>query len=91
MITATTGVFFYYLPIGFVVITALIIMLLNKYVMKLLNTEWEEYWESYEDFNKKFQNIMLNVWNIKYNSLETYVHKRLKKALQKEKIDCYLG
>ena len=60
-------------------------MLLNKYVMKLLNTKWEEYWESYEDFNKKFQNIMLNVWNIKYNSLETYVHKRLKKSFTKRK------
>ena len=87
MITATTGVFFYYLPkVGVaIVITALAIIVINKYIMKMLNRKWDEYWASYQDFNTKFQNIMLNVWNIKYNSLETYVHNRLKKSFSKRK------
>jgi len=87
MITATTGVFFYYLPkVGVaIVITALAIIVINKYIMKMLNRKWDDYWASYQDFNTKFQNIMLNVWNIKYNSLETYVHNRLKKSFSKRK------
>jgi len=87
MITTTTGIFFYYLPkVGFaIVITAVAILVLNKYILRLLNRKWEDYWSSYQDFNKKFQNIMLNVWNIKYNSLETYVHNRLRESFSKRK------
>lgn len=87
MIFATTGIFLYYLPkVGFaIILTAAAILVLNKYILKLLNRKWEDYWESYQDFNKKFQNIMLNVWNIKYNSLETYVHNRLKESFSKRK------
>ena len=39
---------------------------------------------SYQDFNKKFQNIMLNVWNIKYNSLK-HIHNRLQGKFFKTK------
>ena len=37
-----------------------------------------DYSESLTDFNKQFQNIMLNIWNIKYNSLEMLVNTRLR-------------
>ena len=83
----TIGIFGYYIPkVGIaIVVTSIAIIIANKYIINILNRKWEDYWASYKEFNTKFQNIMLNVWNIKYNSLETYVHNKLKKSFEKRK------
>ena len=56
--------------------------------MKVLNNQWVKYWESYTRFNKLFQDIMLNIWNVKYNTIELLVNRLLKKEF-KTRLDTF--
>jgi len=80
MIIATTAIFLYYSPrVGFAIIAAFVfILLIHRYISNYINKKWDVYSESLKEFNQQFQNIMLNVWNIKYNSLEKLVNTNLR-------------
>ena len=80
MILTTTIIFLYNSPkVGLAIIGAFIfIFIIYKYISNIISTNWENYSKSLTDFNKQFQNIMLNIWNIKYNSLEMLVNTRLR-------------
>lgn len=95
MIIATTAIFLYYSPrVGFAIICAFIfILLIQKYISAYINKKWDIYSESLTEFNKQFQNIMLNVWNIKYNSLEKIVNTKLRASFndRMKKDNAYLN
>lgn len=80
-----TCIFIYHIPwISFVIFgTIIVTCILIKYLLKLLDNQWNKYWNEYNKFNKLFQDIMLNIWNIKYNSIQLLVKRLLKKQLKK--------
>ena len=77
----TICIVIYYMPnLSFIIIGTLIVsILLQKYIIKILHKQWIKYWNSYVKFNKLFQDIMLNIWNVKYNTIELLVNRLLKK------------
>jgi len=77
----TICIILYYLPHLTYIICGTIILsvFLQKYIMSILHKQWVIYWESYVRFNKLFQDIMLNMWNVKYNTIELLVNRLLKK------------
>ena len=91
----TTGIFLYYLPnVGIMIGAACIIIpLVCTKLINYLDNVWDDYRISYEKFNKQFQNVMLNIWNIKYNSLENYVYNKLKLSFfeKKNKLKTWLN
>jgi len=78
-ILASIVIFSYYIPkISFIIISIMIIILIIFFVLiKNLNVLWNEYIKEYNKFNDKFQNIILNMWNVKYNSLDNNMYKQL--------------
>ena len=68
LILFTVIVFLYYLPkVGIVLIGIIIcIFFIQKSIINKLNKKWTIYWDKYNNFNKEFQDVMLNIWNIKY-------------------------
>lgn len=86
----TIGVFLYYLPkVGISLILVIIcIYFIQTGLINMLNDKWNVYWKVYNKFNKEFQDVMLNMWNIKYNSFETAVNKRIQEsfAIRSEKL-----
>ena len=95
MIIATTAIFLYYSPrVGFAIIAAFVfILLIHRYISNYINKKWDVYSESLKEFNQQFQNIMLNVWNIKYNSLEKLVNTNLRNKFndRMKKSNAYLN
>lgn len=79
------GVITYYnKKVGLVLIgTSIIIVFIQKYLIKLLERNWNIYYKDYIKFNQLFQSIMLNIWNIKYNSLEILMNEQLKSQYNK--------
>jgi len=77
----TTCIIIYYMPNTVYIISAMVIgsFCLQKYITKLLYKQWVIYWGAYTKFNKLFQDIMLNIWNVKYNTIEILVNRLLKK------------
>lgn len=84
-IIITIIVFIYYIPkIAIIIIISIFfISLIYAYLLTYLNNLWKNYIIEYRKFNHIFQNIMLNMWNIKYNSLEGYVKKKIEKQYKK--------
>ena len=86
----TIGIVIYYMPNTLYIIVGTLIgsVFLQKYIMNILNKEWVKYWASYIRFNKLFQDIMLNIWNVKYNTIELLVNRLLKKEF-KDRLDTF--
>jgi len=77
----TICIIIYHLPhLAYIIVGTIIVsIILQKYIMKVLHNQWVKYWESYTRFNKLFQDIMLNIWNVKYNTIELLVNRLIKK------------
>jgi ATP-binding cassette subfamily B protein len=88
MVLISIFIFIYYSPIvsGIIIFTLIIIGFYLKFVVKALDKRWNNYIEKLHKFDKHFQNVMLNIWNIKYNSLEYITDTQLKKSFE-EKTD----
>jgi ABC-type bacteriocin/lantibiotic exporter with double-glycine peptidase domain len=81
----TICIILYYIPnLGFIFAISIIgSIFLQKYILNLLNSQWIKYWEEYIKFNKLYQDIMLNIWNVKYNTIELLVNRLLKTQFNK--------
>ena len=79
LICLTILIFFYYQKnVAIILIATLVgIYFLQKYNISILKKKWNEYWKEYIKFNKLFQDIMLNIWSVKYNTLEEITEKYL--------------
>ena len=86
MILISVIIFVKYLPIVSltIIFTLVFIVIYLKIVVKVLDKKWNEYTTKLQEFDNKFQNVMLNIWNIKYNSLEYPTYKSLKKAFEEK-------
>tara|TARA_B110000037_G_C17078690_1_gene489014 strand:- start:139 stop:1695 length:1557 start_codon:yes stop_codon:yes gene_type:complete len=84
-IIVTTIIFMYYMPkIAYIIIISIIIIsLIYAYLLTYLSNLWKNYILEYRKFNKIFQNIILNMWNVKYNSLEKYAQLKIKNQYKK--------
>jgi len=80
----SVGIFFIKMPIISIsiIISCVVIYFYIKFVVKKLEERWKSYLVEYHKFNKSFQNVMLNIWNIKYNSLEYMINDRLKQLFE---------
>lgn len=80
----TLCIIIYYMPNTMYIIIGTLIgsIFLQKYIMSVLHTEWTKYWDTCMKFNKLFQDIMLNIWNVKYNTIELLVKRLLKKEFK---------
>jgi len=79
LIGLTILLFLYYQRnVGILLIATLIgIYFLQRYNISILKEKWRIYWDEYVKFNKLFQDVMLNIWSVKYNTLETITEKYL--------------
>lgn len=88
-IISTVTIFIYYMPkVSIIILSAIFIIgLIYIYFVNYLNKLWEDYIKEYHKFDELFQNIILNMWNIKYNSLEKSTKELIyKKFIEKSKI-----
>ena len=89
LIVLTILIFFYYLKNVAIIIVATLagIYFLQRYIINLLKEKWDEYWKEYVKFNKLFQDVMLNIWSVKYNTLEhvteTYLKEKFHSRMEK--------
>jgi ABC-type multidrug transport system fused ATPase/permease subunit len=79
LLLLTIFIFLYYQRnVGIILIVTLIgIYFLQRYNIGVLKEKWKTYWTEYVKFNKLFQDVMLNIWSVKYNTLETVTEKYL--------------
>ena len=79
LIGLTILIFLYYQKnVGILLIVTLVgIYFLQRYNISVLKEKWRVYWREYVKFNKLFQDVMLNIWSVKYNTLETITEKYL--------------
>jgi ABC-type multidrug transport system fused ATPase/permease subunit len=84
MIIISIIIFFKYLPTisAVIIFTLIFIFIYLKIVIRELDKKWLNYTTKLHEFDSKFQNVMLNIWNIKYNSLEYPTYKSLKKTFE---------
>ena len=85
LIIITIFLFLYYLPsVAVILIVTLVgIYYLQRYNLKILRKKWDLYWKEYVKFNKLYQDVMLNIWSVKYNTLEKVTDKYLKEKFKK--------
>jgi ABC-type multidrug transport system fused ATPase/permease subunit len=85
LIIITICLFLYYLPsVGIIIIVALVgIYYLQRYNLRILRNKWDIYWDEYVKFNKLYQDVMLNIWSVKYNTLENITDKYLQDKFKK--------
>lgn len=85
LIFATIIIFLYKIKsVGIILIgTIILIIFVQKYLISKLREVWEVYWKYYTDFNKQFQDVMLNIWSVKYNTLENITQVYLKDKFKK--------
>lgn len=81
-------IFLYYSPILslMIIISAILIVFYLKYISTIMDRRWEIYLDKLHKFEKTFQNVMLNIWNIKYNSLEYIINNELTKSFDKKSL-----
>ena len=79
LIILTIMIFLYYQKnVGILIIATLVgIYFLQRYNISVLKEKWRLYWSEYVKFNKLFQDVMLNIWSVKYNTLESVTEKYL--------------
>ena len=84
------GVFIYNIPkVSIIIILSLIILsTFYFYCIKFISNIWNDYIYEYNKFSETFQNIMLNMWNVKYNSIDKRVIGIIKEGYKK-KIDAF--
>ena len=89
LIGLTVILFLYYQKnVGIIIVVTLIgIYFLQRYNINILKEKWEIYWNEYIKFNKLFQDVMLNIWSVKYNTLENITSKYLNEKFSK-RMDC---
>ena len=85
MIIITIGIFYFYVPKISLFFTGFFVVIIGIYYLLFKNLEkrWDKYWSEYNRCNKSIQNIMLNIWNIKYNSFEKITSSYLKNNFSK--------
>lgn len=88
LISITIIIFLYYLRnVGIILIASIVgIFFLQRHILSILKDKWTEYWDDYLKFNKQFQDVMLNIWSVKYNTLEsiteTYLRDKFHKRME---------
>lgn len=88
MIIISIFIFLYYSPIIslMIIISTILIGFYLKYISTLMDKRWQNYLDKLHKFEKTFQNVMLNIWNIKYNSLEYIINNELIKSFDKKSL-----
>lgn len=69
-----------------IIISTILIGFYLKYISTLMDKRWQNYLDKLHKFEKTFQNVMLNIWNIKYNSLEYIINNELIKSFDKKSL-----
>jgi ABC-type multidrug transport system fused ATPase/permease subunit len=84
LILSTIVIFLYYIKsVGIsIIITIICVIFIQREIIKFMDKHWNIYWDEYNKFNTTFQDVMLNVWNVKYNSLEDVVTKYVRKSFK---------
>lgn len=92
VVKLTIIVFIYYLPyVGIAMLVGIIIIFFfYMKCLQKLHQSWLRYWREYTDFNRQFQDIMMNNWNIRYHHLHSYMKERLRPYLDR-RFDTFLS
>ena len=91
MVIISIFIFMHYIPIiGIYIIgTIIFVAFYMVYIIQIIEQKWLKYVNKCHEYDNIFQNIMLNIWNIKYNSLEKIAKQKLQHAY-KAKNKAYL-
>ena len=82
MIIISIFIFLYYSPIisVLIIVSIIAIIIYLNFAVRWLDEKWNIYLRKLNRFEKTFQNVMLNIWNIKYNSLEQIINYEVKRS-----------